>query len=132
MVAGGEDKVRIDRWLWAARFFKTRGLAARAVSGGHVHVNGERVKPSRRVGAGEMLRIRRGMVEFVVEVIAVSERRGPAKVAAGLYRETPESLARREAAAETRRLVRAAAVKPPATRPDKRERRLIRSFVRGE
>ena len=75
------DAVRIDKWLWAARFFKTRSLASQAVSGGHVDVNGSRVKPARAVQAGDLLAIRRDQVEWTVQVLAVSDRRGPATVA---------------------------------------------------
>ena len=84
-----EDRVRIDKWLWAARFFKTRSLAAQAVAGGKVHINGARIKPARMVQAGDELRIRRGEVEFVVIVQDVAEKRGPAKEAQLLY--TPKS-----------------------------------------
>ena len=76
--AAVEEKVRIDKWLWAARFFKTRSTASTAVSGGHVHVNGSRVKPARIVQVGDILQIRRGLVEFEVLVLELSGRRGPA------------------------------------------------------
>jgi len=123
------DKVRVDKWLWAARFFKTRSLAARAVSGGHVHVNGGRVKPARTVQAGDRIRITRGEETFVVTVLALAERRGPAKVARTLYEESEESRLAREEARRERRLIRAPAVRPRG-RPDKRERRKIREFLR--
>ena len=125
------DKVRIDKWLWAARFFKTRSLAARAVTGGHVHVNDSRVKAARPVQPGDRVHIRRGEEEFTVTVQALSGKRGPAKVAATLYEETEESIAAREAAREERRLVRARAPRPDR-RPDKRERRRIRKFLRKD
>jgi len=124
-----EEKVRIDKWLWAARFFKTRSLAARAVSGGHVHLNGNRVKPARPVQIGDELVIRRGEVEFTVQILALSDRRGPARIARTLYAESEESIAAREAAREERRLIRAAAPRPQG-RPDKRDRRRIRKFLR--
>ena len=89
-------QVRIDKWLWAARFFKTRSAATEAVLGGRVHVDGERVKPSRDVRAGDTLEVTIGHVRRTVVVRAVAERRGPASVAATLYEETPESVAERE------------------------------------
>jgi ribosome-associated heat shock protein Hsp15 len=126
-----QEKVRVDKWLWAARFFKTRSLASKAVSGGHVQLNGTRIKPSRSVDVGDRLRIKRGEEEFTVDILALSARRGPAKVARTLYEETEDSMARREAAREQRRLVRAPAARPEG-RPDKRERRKIRQFLRKE
>ena len=124
-----EMKVRLDKWLWAARFFKTRSMAAKAVSGGHVHVNGIRVKPSKIVVPGEELRIRRGKVEFVVVVQAVLHQRRPAVEARTLYEETEESRLAREKQREQRRLLAADHI-APRVRPGKRDRRLIRSFKR--
>lgn len=123
------EKVRVDKWLWAARFFKTRSLAAKAVAGGLVHVNGDRVKPARFVMATDELRIRRAQEEIVVIVCDVSERRGPASAACLLYRETAESEARRKQLREDRRLLGEAGY-APAVRPNKRDRRQIRSFTR--
>jgi ribosome-associated heat shock protein Hsp15 len=97
------DRIRVDRWLWAARFFKTRALAHDAVAGGHVRVNGERVKPARDVRANDVLEVRAGDVVRTVVVVGVTERRGPARVAAGLYEETAESRAERARQAEERR-----------------------------
>lgn len=125
------EKVRIDKWLWAARFFKTRSMAARAVTGGHVHINGSRVKAARPVQAGDRLHIRRGEQEFTIIVQAISGKRGPASIAATLYEETGESIAAREAAREERRLIHAAAARPER-RPDKRDRRKIRKFLRKD
>jgi ribosome-associated heat shock protein Hsp15 len=122
------DKVRIDKWLWAARFFKTRSQAAQAVSGGRVQVNGARVKPARLVQAGEELRIRRNEVEFVVTVLGVAAKRRPAKEAQLLYEESAESIAAREAARELRR-IEAMGRLQPTRRPTKRERRQIVSFT---
>jgi len=130
-VVGLVDKVRVDKWLWAARFFKTRSLASRAVTGGHVHVNGARVKAARPVQPGDRLLIRRGEMEFTVIVQGLSEKRGPAPVARKLYAETAESIAAREAARDERRLIRAAAARPDR-RPDKRQRRKIRKFLRKD
>lgn len=125
-----EKKVRIDKWLWAARFFKTRSMAGKAVNGGHVHLNGARVKPARSVSVGDELRIVRNETEFVVIVLALLEKRGPATVARTLYEETEESLAMREKSREERRLLRMSRDFPPPKRPGKRDRRLIRSFTR--
>ena len=125
-----EDKVRIDKWLWAARFYKTRSMAAKAVAGGHVHVNGARVKAAHAVDLGDELRIVRDEIEFVVIVQALSERRGPAVVARTLYEETEESKTRREQGLEERRLLNLGRVFPPPKRPGKRDRRLIRKFTK--
>jgi ribosome-associated heat shock protein Hsp15 len=119
------DGVRIDKWLWAARLLKTRSLAAEAVKGGRVQVNGARVKPSREVGPGDELEVTVGQVRRTVVVRGVAERRGPAKVAALLYEETPESVAARELQRERARL----ASPPPGAdlgmRPTKRDRRRL-------
>lgn len=117
------EKVRIDKWLWAARFFKTRSLATEAVDGGKVDVNGQRAKPAKLVGPGDEVRVRVGPQLFVVEVLDTAERRGSADIARGLYLEREESKAARERAAEVARL-------SPITfdegKPDKRDRRELR------
>lgn len=128
MVAAQENltKVRIDKWLWAARFFKTRGLAIEAVSGGKVHVNGVRVKPSRAVSVGQMVEISKGPYEFVVQIEQLSDRRGPAVVARTLYLETAQSEQKRhelELKLKTDRLVSRG--EQLAGRPSKRDRRLL-------
>lgn len=128
--ASDSDKVRLDKWLWAARFFKTRGLASDAINGGHVHLNGARVKPSRAVKAGDELRIQKGTVEFVVHILILSDRRGPATVAQTLYKETEASQLKREQQGEQRRLLANAA--GPVKRPDKRARRHIIRFTRRQ
>jgi len=127
-----EETVRIDKWLWAARFFKTRSMAAQAVTGGKVQVNGARIKPARMVRTGDELRIRRGEIEFTVIVLGLSDRRGPAQVAQQLYEETEASLRQREMQREQHRLEAAARMYGPMKRPDKRERRRIRSFTRKD
>lgn len=125
------DTVRIDKWLWAARFFKTRSQASQAVSGGHVTLNGNRVKPARTVQIGDMLVIRWDYLEFTVRILELSERRGPATVARTLYEESADSVARREQLVEERRLLRLQG-NPPERRPEKHERRKIRRFLKKE
>lgn len=125
-------KIRIDKWLWAARFFKTRSMAAQAVRGGRVHVNDNRVKPAHGIASGDMLRIRRGEVEFVVQIVGVSDRRRPAVEARDLYQETENSIAAREGDREKRRLLAGERMFGPVKRPDKRERRKIMSFTRRQ
>jgi ribosome-associated heat shock protein Hsp15 len=127
-----EDKVRIDKWLWAARFFKTRSMAAQAVSGGKVHVNGARIKPARIVQPGDELRIRRGELEFIVIIQGVSDKRRPAREAQLLYEETEDSLRQRENMREHKRLEATARMYGPMKRPDKRDRRKIRKFTRKD
>jgi ribosome-associated heat shock protein Hsp15 len=123
--------VRVDKWLWAARFFKTRGAATEAVLGGHVQVNGARVKPAREVAAGDRLEIRRGQQRWVVIVKDVADRRGPASVAATLYEETPESEAERKKRADERRLGRPLGA-DLNERPTKRDRRRLDALRRGQ
>ena len=114
--------MRIDRWLWAARLAKTRPLAAEAVKGGLVHVNGHPAKPSREVRPGDRLDVTRGQARISVVVRATAERRGPAKEAVLLYEETEESRAARERAAELRRMS-PPPMPVPGGRPTKRDRR---------
>lgn len=121
------ESVRIDKWLWAARFFKTRSLASKAVGGGHVHLNGGRVKSAKNIMTGDSLVIRRIDDEYTVIVLALSDRRGSAKVAQTLYQETPESMAARASNREARRLSTKDSPAPQG-RPDKRSRRLIHRF----
>lgn len=125
------EKVRIDKWLWAARFFKTRSMAAKAVAGGHVHLNGQRVKPARVVQEGDGVIIRKGPQTFEVTVLSLHDRRGPAAAARLLYEESPDSIAKREQVREERRLINAPAAKPER-RPDKRDRRKIRQFLKKQ
>ena len=119
--------VRLDAWLWAARFFKTRALAKQAIDGGKVEVNDVAAKPARAVHVGDRLKIMRGEDRFEIDVLALSAKRGAAPIAQGLYRETESGRAAREAAAEQRRLALAGYAKP-ASKPDKRARRLIRAL----
>lgn len=120
-------KVRLDKWLWAARFFKTRSLAKQAIEGGKVHYEGARSRVSKDVQIGASLQIRRGWDEITVEVLALSDQRGPAIVAQQLYRETPASIAAREQNAALRRAANAG-MDGPKRRPGKRDRRLIHRF----
>ncbi len=128
-MAGETTKVRIDKWLWAARFFKTRSLATQAVDGGKVHCNGDRVKPARMLQVGDQLRVRQGQFEMDVAVLGLSERRGPASEAVLLYQETPDSIAARAALKEQ---LRAEPVFEGKGRPTKRDRRHIIRFTQGE
>ena len=124
----GTKRVRIDKWLWVARFFKTRSLASDAVTGGKVTVNGESIKPAKMVHADDVVRVRLGPYEHVVVIRALSERRGPASVAVTLYDETPESRSAREKLAEQLRLAPAAFVYEDKGRPTKRDRRELDRF----
>jgi len=124
-----QQKIRIDKWLWAARFFKTRSSAAKAVQGGKVHLNDARVKPSRTVNIGDTLVINRNEITFTVHICGLSQYRRPASEAQLLYEETEESVLQREGQREMKKLLRASD-NPPPKRPDKRERRKIREFIR--
>jgi ribosome-associated heat shock protein Hsp15 len=123
------EGIRIDKWLWAARFFKTRGGATEAVAGGRVHLNGVRVKPAKELHAGDTVEVTIGDQRWTVLVRGLAERRGPARVAATLYEETPESLAGRERRAAERKLAR-----PPGAelgaRPTKQDRRRLEALRR--
>ena len=121
-------RVRIDKWLWAARFFKTRSLAAEAIAAGKVEVNDERVKPDKLIQVGDSISVRLGPYLHVVHVRGLSERRGPATVAATLYEETAESIAARAKLAEQLRMAPAAFVYEEKGRPTKRDRREIDRF----
>jgi ribosome-associated heat shock protein Hsp15 len=121
-------RVRVDKWLWAARFFKTRSLAADAITAGKVEVNGERVKPAKLLQTGDEVSIRLGPYVHVVHVRGISERRGPATVAVTLYEETPASVAARAKLAEQLRMAPAAFVYEEKGRPTKRDRREIDRF----
>jgi ribosome-associated heat shock protein Hsp15 len=117
------ESLRIDKWLWAARFYKTRSLASEELGKGRVQVNGVDAKPSREVRPGDRVCLRQGAVLRTVEVLGLSAQRGPAPVAQQLYRETPESLERRSLEAERQRLAREPALSIEQGRPTKRDRR---------
>lgn len=122
------EGIRIDKWLWAARFFRTRQLAIDAINGGKVHLNGQRTKPGRILKPGARLQISKGPLEWDVEVKGISRQRGPASEAALLYEETEESRERRQELTRERREL--GVYSPgPRTRPNKRERRLIHRFL---
>jgi ribosome-associated heat shock protein Hsp15 len=126
-----EARARLDKWLWAARFFKTRGLAAQAVEGGRIQLNGQRVKPARVVKTGDALVIHIGALEWVIEVRKLSVRRGPAPEAQTLYTESEASRQKRFEAVATRKLARAP-VRSEKGRPTKRDRRQLRRFTGDE
>jgi len=123
------DRVRIDKWLWAARFFKTRSAATDAVEGGKVEVNGESVKPAKAVKPGDEVRLRVGPFEHVLVVRALAERRGPAAAAQALYTETEASVATRERLREQLRMAPAAFVYEEKGRPTKKDRRELQRFI---
>ena len=121
------NEVRIDKWLWAARFYKTRSLAQQMVEGGKVHVDGQRVKASKPVRVGQRVVLRQGELQREVEVLALAEKRGSAPQAALLYQETQDSIARREQVSAERRAAIISAPHPDH-RPDKKARRDLRRF----
>lgn len=120
--------VRLDKWLWAARFFRTRALAGTAIKGGKVHINGARAKASRHIRVGDTLRIHCGEAEYIITVLTLSQRRGPAREARQRYEETADSIVQRLAA----RQEHSRQAPHPVGRPDKRDRRRIVAFTRGE
>ena len=117
------DKIRIDKWLWAARFYKTRSLATDEIGKGRVEVNGQTAKASREVKAGDMVSTRQGDTTRTLKILALSDQRGPAPMAQALYEETPESIALREKTSQQRRLAREPALSIEQGRPTKRNRR---------
>lgn len=130
MVAVAE--VRLDKWLWAARFFKTRSLATDAIKGGRVHVNGQRIKPGKSAQVGQIVRINKPPQRFEVEIVAISDKRGNFTVAQTLYRETDASIALREHEAELRKLANQAMPSNDFKgRPTKRNRRQIVRFTQN-
>ena len=124
------ERMRLDKWLWAARFFKTRSLATQAVDAGKVRLNGERAKPAREIKAGDRLQIGVGEYEWTLSVVGLSLQRGPAPVAQALYQEDAESLAKRQQHMADRKLQTNPAAEIKG-RPTKRDRRQIRRFTEG-
>jgi ribosome-associated heat shock protein Hsp15 len=127
----GEDALRLDRWLWCVRLYKSRSLATAAVGGGHVHLNGARVKPARAVKPGDRLTVSQGGRELELTVRAIPERRGPAPEARACYEESADSIARGERLGEARRLAALTTPRPDG-RPDKKERRDLLAFARRQ
>jgi ribosome-associated heat shock protein Hsp15 len=123
-------EVRLDKWLWAARFYKTRSLATAEITKGRVHVNEQPAKPARALRVGDRVELRQGLVARTVAVLALSEVRGPAPVAQTLYQETPESITRREKDAEQRRLAAEPSQAIEQGRPTKRDRRKLADWNR--
>ncbi len=121
---------RLDKWLWAARFFKTRSLAVEAINGGKVHVNGQRAKPSRNVHAGDMLEVSKPPYSFEIEILGLEKQRRPASEAQALYQETAESQAKREQLREQLKN-EPLGFREQKGRPSKRDRRHIIKFTRG-
>lgn len=130
MTQQSSSGVRLDKWLWAARFYKTRSLATQDIDKGRVQVNGATAKPSRELKPGDLLDIRQGPVTRAVRVVGLSQVRGPAPVAQALYEETPESVARREEAARQRRETPEPALAIDQGRPTKRDRRKLADWNR--
>ena len=126
----GTDKIRLDKWLWAARFFKTRALSADEIGRGRVQVNGQAAKASREVRVGDTIELRQGLVARTVIVKAASEQRGPAAIAQGLYAETVQSIERRTQQALARRLNAEPALAIEQGRPTKRDRRHLADWQR--
>ncbi|MBV8658783.1 MAG: RNA-binding S4 domain-containing protein [Burkholderiales bacterium] len=124
--------VRLDKWLWAARFFKTRSLAGDAIDGGHVQVNGDRGKPARALKLGDMVQVRTPGGRFEVRILALSDKRGPASVAQAMYEETPESAAARARAREDMALAPVLDHPDAIGRPTKKLRRQLQQFRRGQ
>jgi len=127
----GDKTVRLDKWLWAARFFKTRSQATAAVNGGKIHVNEQRCKAGRALQVGDAVRVSKAGLVFDVVVEGLADRRGPAPQAQALYRETPDSIQAREQAQAMQRAARMATPIPDG-RPDKRERRALQRFKSGD
>lgn len=124
-----DTKVRLDKWLWAARFFKTRQLAAEAINGGKVHLNGQRTKPGKEVKVGSCLRIHKGSLEWDIEVKVLATQRRPAVEARTFYEETETSLLRRQELAEQIRALKAMEPRPIRGKMNKKDRRMIHRFT---
>lgn len=128
---GSIPSIRLDKWLWAARFYKTRSLARTMIDGGKVHYNGQRSKPSKLVEAGAHIRLRQGNDEKEVVVLTLSEHRGKAEQAQTLYQETPDSIKKREQNTEARKL-NSQFAPSPQRKPDKKERRSLLKIKQGQ
>ncbi|PSJ44363.1 ribosome-associated heat shock protein Hsp15 [Zobellella endophytica] len=128
---GENTSVRLDKWLWAARFYKTRSLAREMIDGGKVHYNSQRSKPSKLVEIGAVIRLRQGNDEKEVVVLELSGHRGKADIAQRLYRETPDSIKRREQNAEARKF-NSQFAPSPERKPDKKERRTLLKIKQGD
>lgn len=126
------ESLRLDKWLWAARFFKTRQLAVEAINGGKVHLNGQRTKPGREVKVGTQIRIHKGSLEWDITVEQIPKQRRPASEAIHFYSETEESKANREKVIADEKLRRAAAPKMASSKPSKKDRRMIHRFTRAD
>lgn len=122
------ERVRLDKWLWAARFYKTRSLAGEAVSGGRVHLNGQRTKPSHVVALNDVIEIAKSPYRFTLTVKAISDKRGSGTQAMALYEEHADSIATRAALREQHKLLGLAANPHPTKRPDKRSRRQLKEW----
>ena len=129
MIHDDSDRVRLDKWLWAARFFKTRSLATDAVAGGKIELNGERAKPAKAVKPGDEVRVRLGPYEHILIVRALADRRGPASVAQTLYEETEASRQARERLAEQLKLAPGSFIYEEKGRPTKKDRRELSRFI---
>ena len=127
--ANSGERVRLDKWLWAARFYRTRSLAAQAIDAGQVRVSGERVKAAHAVRAGTRISVRRQALTWTIDVIAAADRRGNATETAALYRETEDSEALRAKTLAAQKAARAQALAQPAGRPTKRDRRRLEDFL---
>jgi len=127
--ASQPEGLRLDKWLWAARFFKTRQLAVEAINGGKVHLNGQRTKPGREVRVGTRIRIHKGSLEWDITVQQIPRQRRPASEAVHFYSESEESKTRREKMIAEEKLLRAAAPKTPVSKPSKKDRRMIHRFT---
>ena len=127
--SGTSGRIRLDKWLWAARFYRTRSLSAQAIDAGQVRVDGERVKAAHPIGAGMHVSVRKQALTWSVEVVGVAQRRGSATDAATLYRETADSAALREKTTAEHKAARAQAQALPAGRPTKRDRRRLEDFL---
>ena len=123
------ETIRLDKWLWAARFFKTRQLAGEAIKGGKVHLNGQRTKPGKSVRTGSKLRIHKGSLEWDIEIAYIPQQRRPASEARTFYIETDESYRNRQEQMQEQKRIRASIHHPRGFKPTKRDRRLIRSFT---